>query len=371
MTIVREGLRSKIRAAVQKSIQDEDEIIVKARVNRNGSYIPVRIVALPVKAPKIAEGLVIITFEDLTDTSQLKIESGAEAEVTNEALVRHLESELSEVKEDLRNSVEELEAANEELKTSNEEVLSMNEELQSTNEELETSKEELQSLNEELTTVNNQLQDKVEELADTNDDLANLLNNTDIAALFLDTQFHINRFTPATCKLFNLIFSDVGRPISDISHHFKVLNLLQESEKVLTSLIPFEKDVYTENGECYIQRIKPFRTENNKITGVVITFIDITRLKQAQQSLSVSKERIELLLKSTGEAIYGVDEKGKCIFVNGKLTEQVGFAASELLDKNIHDILHHSHADGSPYSWNDCFVYQCLRDGERQCSVPQ
>jgi len=363
MAIVREGLRSKLRSAVQKAINNEQEITVKARVKRDGNYFPVQLSVFPIRTPPMAEGLVVVTFIESIDAAQTKTESGAEAESANEVLVRQLETELSETKIDLRSSVEELEASNEELKTSNEEVLSMNEELQSSNEELETSKEELQSLNEELTTVNNQLQDKVDELAAANDDLANLLTNTDIAALFLDPQLRIKRFTPATRKLFNLIYSDIGRPVGDISHRIHNLTLLQDAEAVLRNLTPVEKEVHTENNECYTLRILPFRTEDNKIDGVVATFVDTTRLKAAEQSLSRSKERVELLLKSTGEAIYGIDEEGRCIFVNYKLSEQLGFTADELLGQNVHNLIHHNRADGSPYPWEDCFVYQCLREG--------
>jgi len=363
MAIVREGLRSKLRGALQKAIKNDHEITVKTRVKRDGNYFPIRITVFPVKTPPIAEGLFVVTFTESIEPAQTKAEAGIETEAVNEVLVRQLETELSETKNDLRSSVEELEASNEELKTSNEEVLSMNEELQSTNEELETSKEELQSLNEELTTVNSQLQDKVEELAMANDDLANLLSNTDIAALFLDTQLRIKRFTPATCKLFNLIYSDVGRPVGDISHRLHNLTLLQDAEAVLKNLTPIEKEVHTENGENFTLRILPFRTEDNKIDGVVATFVDITSLKNAEQSLARSKERVELLLKSTGEAIYGVDQEGRCNFVNDKFMEQLGFTADQLLGTNIHNLIHHSRADGTPYPWEDCFVYRCIKTG--------
>ena len=362
IAIVREGLRSKLRGAVHKAIQDEQELQSKARVLRDGSYYSVRLTIMPVKQPKAAEGLVLITFAEATESVPIEPEAGIETEVTNETLVNQLESELRDTRDDLRSSTEEMEASNEELKTSNEEVLSMNEELQSTNEELETSKEELQSLNEELTTVNNQLQDKVEELASTNDDLANLLSNTDIAALFLDSQFRIKRFTPATCKLFNLILTDLGRPVGDISHKFLDLNLLQDAETVLTNLVPVEKEVHTENGECFMVRTLPFRTEDNKIDGIVITFVDITHLKHAETALLRSKARVELLLKSTGEAIFGVNNKGVCIFVNNKILELLGYKSEELIGKNIHSLIHHTREDGSPYVWNECFVYHCLRD---------
>jgi len=362
MAIVREGLRSKLRGAVQKAIKNEQAMMIAARVKRDGTYYPVRLTALPL-APKLAEGLVVVTFAEAMEPAPMKTMPGMDAEVTSEALVNQLESELSETKDDLRSSVEEMEAANEELKTSNEEMLSMNEELQSTNEELETSKEELQSLNEELTTVNNQLQDKVEELAATNDDLANLLTNTDIAVLFLDSQFRIKRFTPATCNLFNLIFSDVGRPVGDISHRIQHLNLRQDAEKVLANLTPVEKGVHTDTGEYFTLRILPFRTEGNKIEGVVATFVDVTRLKQSEASLVRSKERVELLLKSTGEAIFGVDNEGRCIFVNNKFSEHLGFSADELLGNNVHELIHHTRADGSSYPWGGCSVYHCLQNG--------
>jgi len=132
---------------------------------------------------------------------------------------------------------------------------------------------------------------------------------------------------------------------------------------VLTNLTPVEKEIHTENGECFIQRILPFRTEDNKIDGVVVTFVEVTRLKHAEQSLSRSKERVELLLQSTGEAIYGVDEEGLCTFANNKFCEQLGFTTDELLGSYIHTLIHHSRMDGSHYPWEECFVYHCLRDG--------
>ena len=363
ITMVREGLRSKLRGAVQKAIKSEQETVIAARVKRDGIYCPVRLTALPLKAPKSVEGLVVVTFAEAVESAPMKTMPGMDAEETHEALVNQLEAELSETKDDLRSSVEEMEAANEELKTSNEEVLSMNEELQSTNEELETSKEELQSLNEELTTVNNQLQDKVEELATTNDDLANLLSSTDIAVLFLDSQFRIKRFTPATCNLFNLIFSDVGRPVGDISHRICDLNLRQDAETVLANLTPVEREVRTDTGEYFTLRILPFRTEESKIDGVVVTFVDVTRIKQSEIALVASKERIELLLKSAGEAMFGVDDEGRCIFVNSRCTEQLGFTENELLGCKLHGLIHHSREDGSPYPWESCPVYHCLKKG--------
>jgi len=193
----------------------------------------------------------------------------------------------------LEYTIEELETANEELKASNEEVMSMNEELQSTNEELETSKEELQSLNEELSTVNNQLQEKVEELEATNNDLANLLSSADIATIFLDHAFHIKRFTPSATRLLNLIPSDVGRPMTDIAHQFTDEQLLADAKTVLDSLRPLESEIQTKDGTWYVSRILPYRTQDNKIEGVVITFIDISQLKQTESVLRDNEARLK------------------------------------------------------------------------------
>ena len=179
--------------------------------------------------------------------------------------------------------------------------------------------------------VNNQLQDKVQELAGANDDLANLLANTDIAALFLDRNFVIRRFTPATRKVFNLIASDIGRPIGDISHRIRDLTLLEDAQMVMQNLTTIEREVATNNDQFFIQIIKPFRTEANVIDGIVATYVDISHLKKSQENLVNAKRRVELLLQSTGEAIYGVDRQGRCIFANNRLAQQLGFNSDALI----------------------------------------
>ena len=179
-----------------------------------------------------------------------------------DAIIHQLEYELKATREDLQSTIEEVETTNEELKTSNEEIMSVNEELQSANEELETSKEELQSLNEELSTVNSQLQDKVEELEETNNDLANLLASTDIATIFLDTNFAIKRFTPAITRLVSLIPSDIGRPLSDISPKFTDEDLLHDAREVLDHLTPVQKEVERPRARCAaaaVSRPRPAR----------------------------------------------------------------------------------------------------------------
>ena len=253
---VREGLRVKVRNALQRSIRENETTSVSARIR--GENTAVTITVRPLESPKSAEGLLLISFvgqEEKPENATVSVEQ----------------------------SPEELETSNEELKASNEEVMSMNEELQSTNEELETSKEELQSLNEELSTVNNQLQDKVLDLEAANNDMANLLNSTNIATLFLDRQLQVRRFTPSATRLFRLIPTDLGRDLEDITCRFENGELLQKSRTVLEKLQPIEELIQSEEGDYYLCRIQPYRTMDDRIDGVVLTFADITEIKRAQE----------------------------------------------------------------------------------------
>lgn len=198
-------------------------------------------------------------------------------------LIQQLEGELRVTKEHLRSTVEEIETSNEELKSANEELLSMNEELQSSNEELQTSKEEMQSINEELETVNAELRNKVEELDAANSDIQNLFESTRIATVFLDESLCIKRFTPTATELFRLIGTDVGRPITDISLELEDVDIVADVQSVLRSLAPIEQEVQVKNGSTYYKmRIMPYRTLENAISGTVLTFVDITSLRQAR-----------------------------------------------------------------------------------------
>ncbi len=293
LSMAREGIREKLRVTVYKAMRDNQSVITKARFKHKGEEASVKITIKPLNRPKTAKGLTLLNFIDEPVVMTASPSNISETKAIDKTLAQQLNYELRTTKEDLQSTIEELETANEELKTSNEEVMSINEELQSTNEELETSKEELQSLNEELSTVNNQLQEKVVELESTNNDLANLLSSTDIATLFLDPVFHIKRFTPSARHLLNLIPTDVGRPISDIANQFTEKQLLTEAKTVLDSLKPLETEIQTKDSTCYIRRILPYRTQDNKIEGVVITFIDITRLKQTEATLRENEARLE------------------------------------------------------------------------------
>jgi transcriptional regulator with PAS, ATPase and Fis domain len=185
-----------------------------------------------------------------------------------------------------------MQTSQEELKSMNEELQSSNEELQSTNEELTTSKEEMQSLNEELQTVNAELQTKLDELSGTNNDMKNLLNSTDIATVFLDNELRVRRFTLQAQTIIKLIPSDVGRPITDLASDLLYPELVADAHEVLRTLVFSEKSIATNDGRWFTVRVMPYRTMDNRIDGVVITYADITAAKKVEAGLRAKQSEM-------------------------------------------------------------------------------
>ena len=210
---------------------------------------------------------------------------------------------------ELNTTIRELEIANEEHKAINEEAMSVNEEFQSTNEELETSKEELQSLNEELNALNSQLQETVERQRATSDDLNNILNSSDVATLFLDRSLNIRFFTPATKTLFNVITSDIGRPLRDLTHHLGDDDLIAEARTVLETLAPLRREVEADNGTWYIRTILPYRNDDTDVEGVVITFADISEIKKAQQEIQAARAFSESIIATISQPLAVLDDE--------------------------------------------------------------
>ena len=201
------------------------------------------------------------------------------------ARLAELEQSCQQVREELQTTREEMQTSQEELRSANEEMQSTNEELQSTNEELTTSKEEMQSLNEELQTVNTELQARVDELSRSNNDMKNLLNSTDIATLFLDKDLKVRRFTTQATKIIKLIPGDVGRPITDLASDLLYPELADDAREVLRKLVFAEKPITARDGRWFTVRIMPYRTLDDRIDGVVITFADITAAKTLEAQL--------------------------------------------------------------------------------------
>ena len=277
----REGLRPAIRAAFDKVSQgQEPAAAIAGQVSRNGRSVAVTVRAQPVK--KDDQELVLLSFQDEpTKEKEAEAVVGSPVDAAQNAQV---EQELAATRKELEDAIREREIAEEEMRAINEEAMSVNEEFQSTNEELETSKEELQSLNEELTVLNSQLQETLDEHKSVANDLENILNSADLATLFLDEQLNIRFFTPAATSLFSVITSDVGRPLADLAHHFADGNLLADAKQVLANLTPITREIEAENGATYTYRLLPYRTKDNRIEGVVITFVDVTARKKAEDA---------------------------------------------------------------------------------------
>lgn len=274
--MIREGLKMELTAAVRKVITKHITVRYNGlHVKSNGHTTLVNLVVQPFKKPDSLRNLIMVIFEEVP--ANAAPEAILTPPVTNkDQWISNMERELRTKDEYLQTTVEELETSNEELKSTNEELQSANEELQSANEELETSKEELQSVNEELNTVNAELQQKIEELSRVNNDMNNLLASTGIGTIFIDQKLYIQRFTPAATHIIKLIQTDINRPVSDIvSRLTDYTTLAEDIKKVLDTLIPIEAKVRNTEGRNYSMRIQPYRTLENVIEGVVLTFVEI------------------------------------------------------------------------------------------------
>ncbi|MBC7815746.1 MAG: PAS domain-containing protein, partial [Planctomycetaceae bacterium] len=317
--MAREGLRIDLAAALRQAATQNTEIVRdNVRVKTNGDYTLVNVSATTISDPETLRGLLLVTFSEPKPTTP----SGKPAAKTrrtksgDDDRIADLERELQLTKESLKTSVADLATSNEELKSTNEELQSTNEELQSTNEELETSKEELQSLNEELTTVNTELLSKVEDLSNANDDMQNLLNSTDIATVFLDNELNIKRFTEKATSLITLRSSDVGRPISELASHLQYDDLAGHCRSVLKTLALQETEVRTKDGSCFLMRVMPYRTAGNVIDGLVITFVDINRIKHAERVGAESTAYFHGIIDTLWEPLVVLDHEFHVVSAN-------------------------------------------------------
>jgi len=315
LEMAREGLATELRTALRQASTSKREVLrenIRVKFNRSEHRLDVAVVRLT--EPEPLRGLLLVTLRPVP----IRKKGGKAPAATGRT---HLVRALQEARDSLRATIEELAISNEELTSANEELQSANEEMQSSNEELDTSREELQSLNEELSTVNAEQSAKVEELARSRDDMQNLLNSTEVATLFLDNELRIRRYTESATKLVHLIPSDIGRPLSDQTSKLKGPRLAEDCREVLKTLIPRQAEVETKDGAWYLMRILPYRTVENAIDGLVITFVNITGVTLAERTGQEAWAYFENVFNTVHEPLLMLDEQLRLVAANKSFYE--------------------------------------------------
>ena len=339
LNIARPELRLELRSALYQATQKETNVETKhlqIAVNEHTETINIHVRPV-IQKGNAGQGFILVVFEPANGMEKPEIQRVAAA---SEPVAQQLEDELIRLKGQLRVTVEQYEVQQEEYKASNEELQAINEELRSAAEELELSKEELQSLNEELTTVNQELKIKIEELSQSNADFQNLMNSTDIGTIFLDRAFRIKMFTPSVRRLFNLIPADLGRSLSDINTKLEGGDLLKDVEYVHDKLQIVEREVRANLDETFLMRLAPYRTAKDRINGVVMSFIDITERKQAEEALRNSEARYRTMIKQAFSGVAHGDLSGTITLVNQNLCDMLGYSEEELIGKTMSDLMH-------------------------------
>lgn len=336
LSVAQPTFRLELRAALFRALQSGEETLadgLPARIEGQERLVDVRV--RPLREPGQSEEtppFLLVVFEERADESVVVAERREKDDVAH-----RLNLELNQMKAVLRQTVEQYEAATEELKASNEELQAVNEELRSAGEELESSREEMQSGNEELQTLNTQMKLKFEQLSQSNGDLSNLISSTDLATVFLDRDLCVKRYTPRALELFRLEPTDLGRSLSDIRNRLEVKDeaFIEDAERVLDHLTTIEREIETRDGRFYLLRVSPYRTQDNRIGGVVLAFVDISLRKQAEEELRESHNRNREILESISDAFYAVDDDFRFTYLNRRAEELWGRPRETLIGKNL------------------------------------
>jgi two-component system CheB/CheR fusion protein len=310
--MARDGLRTRLRAAVHQASREQVRVVLGgAQMDRNGEAVAVSVSVQPIETEDAK--FLLVSF---SDEPERKKSGKAAAEAADPPRVAQLEQELDATRKELESAIHDLGETNDEVTATNEEAMSVNEELQSTNEELETSKEELQSLNEELTALNSQLSETIEHQRATANDLRNTMNSSEIAMLFLDGNLEIRLFTPAAKTMFRVIASDIGRPLADLARRINDPHLLADAGVVFGGDVPPSREVETDSGAWYTRRIVPYRTQDDQVEGVVITFADISERKKAERAIEAARSYSDSIINTISQPLIVLDEKLRVISAN-------------------------------------------------------
>ncbi len=344
--MAREGMRFELSSAFATALREDRAVVVRApKVQTNGSTQAVEVTVQKIAEPKELRGTVLISIEDVSAVAEKTKPTAVTARVED------LQRELQHAREEVQKTREEMQTSQEELKSTNEELQSANEELQSTNEELTTSKEEMQSMNEELQTVNHELQSKVDELSRSNNDMKNLLNSTDIATLFLDGDLKVRRFTTPTARIIKLIPGDTGRPITDIASDLDYPQLAEDAREVLRTLVFKEKEVAARDGRWFSVRILPYRTVQNVIDGVVITFTEVTASKTLEVALREHADQLRQMTEALPNLVWSCRADGACESLGRRWIDYTGVAEAEQLGYGWLEQVHSDERESVRQAW--------------------
>lgn len=373
--MAREGLKEGLKNAIHKaSVNRQETIITQLDVKNNGGSLDIRLVVRPLPDFQTGgRGMMMVIFEPVaTDGKEKSKQTAKHPHTSNE--YNKLEEELRYTKENLQMTIEEVETSNEELKSTNEELQSTNEELQSTNEELETSKEELQSLNEESSTVNAELQTRIDQQIQANDDIKNLLDATKIATIFLNNELEVRRFTSNATAIFPLKSTDTGRPIQHFSSSLIDVDLQSLAKQVLNDLNMVEVEVNDTDKKYYRMRIRPYRTVKNVIDGVVVTFEDITKIKEIESQLELTsssfEEKMTMMSKvfmDSADPIIIEDLDGIIIDANDEAITSYGWSRKELLGKHAADLSPKEKSTQIKKALDQCLAGTAVRNLASSC----
>jgi two-component system CheB/CheR fusion protein len=334
--MLREGLRNEFHTAFHRVVAKKETVSLhNIKIGTNGGSQIVNVDLKWIDSPEVLYGTVMIVFTDVKELSDILMPPKTGKKALHNIRQKEMEAELLHMREVMQNTLEEVQTSQEELRSTNEELQSTNEELQSTNEELTTSKEEMQSLNEELQTVNAELLSKVDDYSRVNNDMKNLLNSTEIATLFLDKELNIRRFTQQATKIFKLIKSDIGRPFTDQVSDLIYPELVDDANEVLNTLVFIQKEIPSNDGRWFLVRIMPYRTFDDRIDGLVITFINVSDHKKVEERLVKSEKMNRILLSDTIDIKIILSKDYEILELNPEAELFFGYEREDCINKNF------------------------------------